>query len=165
MAFKLRSPAFAPSGEIPLKHTPDGAEVSPPLRWTDPPEGTKGFTLTLDDLDSAAGIRTHWVLYGIPGNLRELPEGIRPQDTVPGIGNQGVNDLEVVGYSGPCPPPGPAHRYAFRLYALDALLPLPPRRSKRDLLKAIQGRILIRVDLIARYQRKAPPGPRMVDAD
>jgi phosphatidylethanolamine-binding protein (PEBP) family uncharacterized protein len=73
---------------------------------------------------------------------------------VPGIGNQGVNDLDAVGYSGPCPPPGPAHHYAFTLYALDTLVSLPPRKTKADLRKAINGRIVVRVELIGRYKRK-----------
>ncbi len=154
MAFKLRSPAFAPSGEIPVKHACDGSEVSPPLRWTDPPDGTKGFALTVDDLDSTAGVAVHWVLYGIPATLRELPEGIRPQDTVSEIGSQGLNDFDVVGYSGPCPPPGPAHRYSFKLYALDPLVSLPARRTKDELRKAIHGRIVGRVELVGRYKRK-----------
>ncbi len=154
MAFKLRSPAFAPSGEIPVKHACDGSEVSPPLRWTDPPDGTKGFALTVDDLDSTSGVAVHWVLYGIPATLRDLPEGIRPQDTVSGIGSQGLNDFDVVGYSGPCPPPGPAHRYSFKLYALDPLVSLPARWTKGELRKAIHGRIIGRVELVGRYKRK-----------
>ena len=154
MAFKLRSPAFAPGGEIPIKHACEGSDVSPPLRWTDPPEGTKGFALTMDDLHSSSGIGVHWILWGIPATLRELPEGIQAQDAVPGIGNQGVNDLDAIGYSGPCPPPGPAHHYAFTLYALDTLVSLPPRKTKADLRKAIYGRIVVRVELIGRYKRK-----------
>jgi len=65
MAFKLRSPAFGPGGEIPFKYTGDGADLSPPLRWTDPPEGTKSFALTVDDHDDPTGIWVLWVLYGI----------------------------------------------------------------------------------------------------
>jgi Raf kinase inhibitor-like YbhB/YbcL family protein len=154
MAFKLRSPAFAPGGEIPTKHACEGSDVSPPLRWTDPPEGTKGFALTMDDLDSTSGVGVHWVLYGIPATLSELPEGIRPQDSVSGIASQGLNDLDTIGYSGPCPPPGPAHRYSFKLYALDTLVSLPARRTKGELRKAIYERVVVRVELIGRYKRK-----------
>ncbi len=154
MAFKLRSPAFAPGGEIPIKHACDGSDMSPPLRWTDPPDGTKGFALTVADLDSTSGLSVHWLLYGIPATLRELHEGIPPKDVVPGIGSQGLNDLGGVGYSGPCPPPGPAHPYTFTLYALDTLVSLPPGKTAAALRKAMYGRIVVRVELIARYKRK-----------
>jgi Raf kinase inhibitor-like YbhB/YbcL family protein len=153
MAFKLRSPAFGPGGAIPLKYTGDGADVSPPLRWTDPPEGTKSFALTVDDRDDPTGIWVHWLLYGMAATARELPEDVPREDTVAGVGSQGLNDFGEVGYRGPRPPPGPAHLYFFRLYALDTALALPPRRRKADLLKALAGHILVRVDLIGRYQR------------
>ncbi len=155
MAFKLRSPAFGPGGEIPLKYTGDGADISPPLRWTDPPEGTKSFALTVDDRDDPSGIRGHWVLYGISGTIRELPEGVPRQDAVSGVGTQGLNDFGGVGYSGPRPPRGPAHLYFFRLYALDTTLALPPHRLKAELLKAMAGHIVTRVDLIGRYKQTA----------
>jgi len=154
MAFKLRSPAFGPGGDIPVKHTCDGAHVSPPLRWTDPPDGTKSFALAVADLDSTSGVSVHWLLYGIPPTLRELHEDIPRQDAVPGIGSQGLNDLDVVGYSGPCPLRGLAHRYAFTLYALDTLISLPPLNTRADLRKAIHGRIVVRVELVGRYKGK-----------
>ncbi len=109
MAFKLRSPAFGPGGEIPRKYTGDGTDLSPPLRWTDPPDGTKSFALTVDDReDPPDRIWVHWVLYGMAATLRHLPEGIPRQDTVAGVGTQGMNDFGEVGYGGPHPPSGPA---------------------------------------------------------
>ncbi len=123
-----------------------------PARWTDPPEGTKTFALTVDDRDPT-GIWVHWVLYGISRTIRELPEGVPRQDTVPGVGTQGVNDFGGVGYSGPRPPRGPVHLYFFRLYALDTTLALPPHRAKAELLKAMAGHIVARVDLIGRFKR------------
>ena len=107
----------------------------------------------MDDRHDPSGIWVHWVLYGISGTIRELPEGVPRQDTVPGVGTQGVNDFGGVGYSGPCPPRGPAHLYFFRLYALDTTLALPPHRLKAELLKAMAGHIFTRVDLIGRYKR------------
>jgi hypothetical protein len=153
MAFKLRSPAFGPGGEIPFKYAGDGADLSPPLRWTGPPEGTKSFALTVDDRDGPTGTWVHWVLYAMAATVRELPEGVPREDIVASVGSQGLNDFGEIGYRGPCPPPGPAHRYLFRLYALDTALAMPPRRRKADLLKALAGHILVRVDLIGRYQR------------
>ena len=154
MAFELTSSAFASGGDIPVKHTCDGSDASPPLRWSDPPPNTKGFALIVDDPDAPVGTWVHWVLYRIPASARELPEGVGPQDTAPGTGTQGVNDFRKVGYGGPCPPRGPAHRYFFKLYALDAELTLPPRKTKADVLKAIEGHVVGQAELMGRYKRK-----------
>src|SRR5712691_210261 len=98
MAFKLRSSAFGPGGEIPIRYTCDGSEVSPPLRWTDPPQSTKGFALIVADPDDVMGVSVHWVLYGVPVPVRELSEGVPRQGTVAGVGTQGLNDLGGTGY-------------------------------------------------------------------
>ena len=125
---------------------------------------TQGFTLIVADLDDAMGVSVHWVLYGVPVSVRELPEGVPRQGTVAGVGTQGLNDFGGTGYDAPCPPRGPAHRYFFRLYALDSALALPPDQTKGDLLKACSGHLLARVELIGRYKRKEsslnqPPHP------
>lgn len=154
MAFELQSPVFPSGGDIPVKYTCDGPDLSPPLRWSDPPPKTKVFALIMDDPDAPAGTWVHWVLYGLAPTLRELPEGVPPTDTVPGTGTQGVNDFRRVGYGGPCPPRGPAHRYFFKLYALDTELALPPRKTKAELLKAMEGHVLGQAELMGRYKRR-----------
>jgi Raf kinase inhibitor-like YbhB/YbcL family protein len=154
MAFELKSPAFTAGGDIAVKHTCDGADASPPLRWSDPPPNTKEFALIVDDPDAPVGTWVHWVLYRIPLTARELPEGVAAQDTVPGVGTQGINDFKKVGYGGPCPPRGSAHRYLFKLYALDTELALSPRKTKADVLKAIEGHVLGQTELVGRYKRK-----------
>jgi len=154
MALELQSSAFSAGAEIPVKYTCDGADVSPSLRWTDPPPSTNSFALVTDDPDAPAGTWVHWVLYGLPATIRELSEGVPVKDTVAGVGTQGVNDFRKVGYSGPCPPRGPAHRYFFKLYAVDTELALQPRKSKAEVLKAIEGHVLGQAELMGRYQRK-----------
>lgn len=154
MAFELTSPAFPPGGAIPQAHTCDGADRSPPLRWSGAPADTKSFALVLDDPDAPAGIWVHWVLYGVAGTARELPPGVAPRERVAGVGVQGVNDFGNVGYGGPCPPRGPAHRYSFTLYALDADPGLPPGRTKAQLERAIRGHILGRAELTGLYERR-----------
>ena len=154
MAFELRTPAFTPGGDIPAKHTCDGQDLSPALRWSGPPANTKSFALIADDPDAPAGTWVHWVLYGILPTVRELPEGVAPRDTVPSIGIQGINDFRKVGYGGPCPPRGTAHRYFFKLYALDIELTLAARKTKADLLKAMEGHLLGRTELMGRYSRR-----------
>ncbi len=78
MTIQLTSPAFEEGGMIPSKYTCDGANVSPPLKWTSVPEGTKSFAIICDDPDAPAGTWVHWVIYNLPANSRELPENVRP---------------------------------------------------------------------------------------
>ncbi|MFQ5830644.1 MAG: YbhB/YbcL family Raf kinase inhibitor-like protein [Candidatus Methylomirabilia bacterium] len=154
MALELESSAFSSGGEIPVNHTCDGPDLSPPLRWTDPPANTKSLALIVDDPDAPVGTWVHWVLYEIPATVRELPEAVPTRDTVPGTGTQGANDFGKVGYGGPCPPRGPAHRYFFKLYALDTELALRSGKTKRELLKAIEGHVLGQAELVGRYKRR-----------
>ncbi len=153
MAFELLSPAFSSGADIPVKHTCDGPDLSPPLRLTEPPAKTKSLALIMDDPDAPVGTWVHWVLYDMPVALRELAEGL-PGGDVLGVGTQGLNDFRKVGYGGPCPPRGPAHRYFFKLYALDIELNLPSRKTKADLLKAMEGHVLEQAELMGRYKRK-----------
>ncbi len=154
MAFELRSPVFSSGEEIPVRHTCDGQDLSPALKWSDPPPNTGGFALIVDDPDAPAGTWVHWILYRAAALIRELPEGVPTRETIPPIGTQGLNDFGRVGYGGPCPPRGPAHRYFFKLYALDIELNLPPRKTKAELLKAMEGHVLGHAELMGRYRRR-----------
>src|SRR2546422_11162709 len=111
MIIKLTSPALSEGGPIPTKHTCDGDDVSPALMWNGVPEGTKSFALICDDPDAPVGTWVHWVLYSLPATVNELPEKLPTTETLANGARQGVNDFKRVGYGGPCPPPGPAHRY------------------------------------------------------
>lgn len=153
MAFELRSAAFKDGAQIPKKHTADGPDQSPSLAWTDPPPGTESFALIADDPDAPVGTWVHWVMYNIPGSARELPEGVSPREKLPDGSLQGKNDFGRVGYGGPSPPPGPIHRYFFRLYALDAALTLGPKATRGEVEKAMAGHILAEATLMGRYKR------------
>ena len=152
-SMQISSPAFEEGAPIPQQYTCEGVDVSPALSWTEPPAGTKSFAVLCDDPDAPVGTWVHWVLYNLPADTRGLAEDI-PKDTkLPTGGLHGTNDFGRVGYGGPCPPPGPAHRYLFKLYALDGLLTLPPGATKAQLEEAMEGHILGRAELIGRYQR------------
>ncbi len=140
MAIQLSSPAFADGEIIPARHTCDGADLSPPLRWT----GT---------LDAPTGTRVHWILYDLAARYRELPEGIPAREITPQGAKQGINDFKRAGYGGPCPPPGKLHRYVFKLYALGFEPGLPTGATKADLLQAIKGHVLEETRLIGLYKR------------
>lgn len=153
MAFELRSGAFKDGAQIPAKHTADGQDRSPALAWTDPPPGTQSLALIADDPDAPVGTWVHWVLYNIPASARELPEGVPPREKLSDGSLQGRNDFGRVGYGGPSPPPGPAHRYFFKLYALDLVLPLAPKATKAEVEKAMAGHLLAEATLMGRYKR------------
>ncbi len=153
VAMKLSSTAFEPGASIPKKFTCDGADVSPALAWSDAPAGTQSFALIADDPDAPVGTWVHWVLYDLPGATRDLPEGVAKQEQLPNGARQGRNDFGKIGYGGPCPPRGPAHRYFFKLYALDVKLNLKPGAPKSDVERAMKGRILVQAELIGRYSR------------
>lgn len=153
MSLKLTTTAFQPGGIIPKKFTCDGPDVSPALAWSDLPAGTQSVALIMDDPDAPVGTWVHWVLYDLPPSARELPEGVPKQEDLSSGARQGRNDFRKIGYGGPCPPRGPAHRYVFKLYALDAKTKLKAGATKADLERAMQGHILAQAELIGRYQR------------
>ena len=153
MTWRLSSSAFRNGERIQKQYSCEGANVSPPLAWSEPPEGTQSLALTVDDPDAPRGTWVHWVLYNLLPHTQGLPEHV-PQDvTLPNGALQGVNDFGQVGYGGPCPPPGAPHRYVFTLYALDAKIQLPPRATKAQFEQAMQGHLLAQARLIGRYQR------------
>jgi len=153
MAFTLESPAYAQNGSIPSKYTCDGENISPPLKWSGVPEGTRSFALIFDDPDAPAKTWVHWVLYNIPGDRRELEERVPATDTLADGAMHGTTDFREKSYGGPCPPSG-AHRYLMKLYALDTELELGPGASKQELLDAMEGHVLDRAELTANYTRK-----------
>lgn len=153
MPLLLLSTSFAPGQPIPLRHTGDGVDVSPPLSWDGVPPGTQSLALICDDPDAPRKTWVHWVLYGLPPTLRDLPEGVPATPTLPDGSRQGTNDFGKVGYGGPAPPKGSPHRYFFKLYALDVMPTLPPGASKADLLNAMKGHILAESELMGTYQR------------
>ena len=150
---ELKSPAFTHGQVIPEKYTGDGTDVSPPLQWGNAPEGTKAYVLISDDPDAPVGTWVHWVVYDIPADVTTIDEGLPTVETILGGAKQGMNDFNALGYGGPAPPPGPAHRYFFKLYALSAPTGLGPGASKEDVLSAIDGKILGEAELVGTYQR------------
>lgn len=159
MAFHISSGSFKDGGRMPEKHTVKGRDSSPPLSWRDPPEGTRGFALICDDPDAPRPEPwVHWVIWNIPPDARGLSEGIPKQVTVnlPKGAVQGTNSWpsDNVGYRGPAPPPRHGvHHYHFKLYALDVTLDLPPKTSKKELLKAMDEHILGQAELVGTFER------------
>ena len=151
----LICPSFTEGFPVPRDYTADGQNASPPLAWTDPPEGTRSFALVCDDPDAPRGTWVHWVVWNIPADARELPPGLPPEASLSNGARQGSNDFGRIGYGGPAPPPGKPHRYFFKLYALDTLLALDGGATKEQLLEAIRGHQLAEGRLFGVYSRTA----------
>jgi Raf kinase inhibitor-like YbhB/YbcL family protein len=144
--FALESSAFGNAQAIPSRYSCEGEDVSPPLRWTNVPEGTRSLALIVDDPDAPGGVFTHWLAWGLDSAAEGLGEG-EPAPT------EGKNGFGTGGYRGPCPPPGLVHRYVFRLYALDADLELTAGAAKAELERAIEGHVLTIAELVGTYKR------------
>lgn len=157
MTIKLTSSAFEANQPIPEKYTIEGANVSPPLDWSNLPEGVQQIALIVDDPDAPREKPfVHWVIYGIPGKVEGLSEDVPQEKTVsqPVQAVQGTNDFGKTGYGGPAPPEGHGvHHYHFKVYALAESMDLEPGMDKEQLLEAIQGHILAQGELVGTYER------------
>ena len=156
MALTLTSPSFKPMGPIPVRHTCEGDDVSPPLMFGDVPPAAKSLALIVDDPDApdpAAPKRTyvHWVLYDIPSTVSALAEGVKTADLREGM-RDGSNDWKRTGYGGPCPPIG-KHRYFFKLYALDRRLGNMGAATKADIQQVMANHVIEMVELVGTYER------------
>lgn len=148
MDFTVTSPAFGDGAAIPVRHTCDGDDVSPALRWDGVPRGSRSLAMIVDDPDAPRGTFTHWVVYDLPESLRDIAEGEAP-------GTPGRNSFGRIGYSGPCPPPGHGpHRYRFTLYALDLPAIALESGTREELEARMETHVLGTARLTGVYERK-----------
>ena len=156
---KLTSIAFSNNESIPSKYTCDGDRLlSPPLSISDVPIEAKSLVLIMDDHDVPKvlrpdGVFDHWIVFDIPPDTKEIPEG----GSVGGI--VGINGRGENAYTGPCPPPQyepSEHCYFFKLYALDVELSLNENSTKSDVLNEMTGHVVVEAELIGRYKKKIP---------
>ena len=149
LIMQLTSNAFQNNAFISQQYTCDGSDVSPPLQWHDTPADTKSFVLIVDDPDAPHGTWDHWILFNIPSNTNQLSENI---SQLPAGTKVGKNSWGKTGYGGPCPPSN-IHRYFFKLYALDTILPLKNGVSKQEIILAMKNHILSTTELMGKYER------------
>jgi len=153
-ALEIRTTAFATGQSIPSKYSYKGENISPELVWSDVPANTVSFVIIVDDPDAPNGDWVHWVIYNIPGDSRRLTEGFPKSAYVNNSIAQGFNDFGLIGYDGPYPPQGRAHRYYFKIYALSKSLNLKAGLKKKDIVDAIKDSILQQAEMIGMYGEK-----------
>lgn len=148
---QLTVSAFALGAPIPLRNTCDAENVSPALAWSGVPTGARSLAIVVDDPDAPGGTWVHWLAWGLPPTSAGLPEGV-PADTPSPV--QGTTSFKSVGWGGPCPPKGHgAHRYFFRLYALDTAVALPRGATRAELDLAMKGHVLASAEHMGKYWR------------
>lgn len=153
MALEIESPSFGEGDTIPVRYTCDGSDRSPPLMISGVPDGAKSLVLFCDDPDAPVGVWDHWVLFNLPVDTKELPEGLFNREKLPNGAIQGRNSWDKVGYNGPCPPQGSSHRYFFKVYAISTTLNLTSTATKKDVEAAMKGHVLAEAHLMGRYSR------------
>jgi len=158
---RVTSRAFAAGTPVPKKHAyaGEGQNVSPEISWAGIPTGAREIAFLCDDPDAPTPKPwVHWVAYRIPADAKGFPEGVPnkpgPLENPPGM-LQGKNNWDEIGWGGPLPPPGHGvHHYHFQVFALDTHLQLMGGATKEDLLRAIEGHVLARGELVGTYERK-----------
>lgn len=145
---KITSPAFEDRQKIPPQYTCNGENINPPLEFSDIPRGTKSLVLIVDDPDAPGGTWTHWVVYNISPELREVKENSIPDD-----GEEGITSFGKTGYGGPCPPSG-VHRYFFKLYALNKTISIEGIADKETVLKNMEDSIIAQAELVGLYTQQ-----------
>jgi len=149
---KLTSSAFKEGQPIPATYTCKGVNISPPLEWSGVPKTARTIAIIAHDPDAPSGTWIHWVLYNLPADNIGLVENLPATESLKAGGFQGKNDFGKIGYGGPCPPSG-THRYFFKIYALDAELPLKAGATKAEVEKAMSGHIAAQGQLMGTYGR------------
>ncbi|MFW6076862.1 MAG: YbhB/YbcL family Raf kinase inhibitor-like protein [Hyphomicrobiales bacterium] len=151
MAISLKSPAFGDGGPIPDKYTRLGENASPPLQWSEVPEGTRSLALVIEDPDAPSGVFRHWAIYDIPADKHELDDGEAGATNLP----QARNDFGETRYDGPQPPAGHGrHRYQFKLMALDIpSLEVAPDADVESVAKAAAPHVIDQAELVGTYER------------
>lgn len=147
----ITSSAFSENGTIPGEYTCDGKNVNPPLSISDVPAAAKSLALIMDDPDVPKGripgdVFDHWVVFNIPPDTAAIAASSTPP------GREGANTSGKTAYAGPCPPDR-EHRYFFRLYALDIMLPLSEGAPRADVENAMRGHIIESTELMGLYNR------------
>jgi len=157
----LTSTAWSDGGQIPPKYSQAGDQVSPPLSWSNVPEGAASFVLIAHDVDAAIGNGTddilHWMLWNIPAGTRSLAEGVPQISQLP----DGTRQISASGpyYRGPgAAAAGPAHHYVFELFALDATIDVPavgasPPQTRAAVLAAMAGHVRAKGVLVGLFHR------------
>jgi Raf kinase inhibitor-like YbhB/YbcL family protein len=150
--FTLTVDSVIPGAVLPQEFACTGSPRTPGVSWANVPAGTRSFVLILDDPDAPSGTFTHWLVYNIPPDSRSIDPAQPDGKTLSGGAQIGLNSAGSHGYYPPCPPPGKAHRYIFRLYAVDMVI-AQPTADRASIDWALGGHTLGEAQVVTTYKR------------
>ena len=142
---KITSQAFTDGQKIPDKYTMYGENRIPPIHFEEVPAKARSLALVVEDPDATRGTFNHWLLFNMDPKIKDIKE-----DCVPVMATQGKNDFGEVQYDGPKPPSG-EHRYFFKAFALDTVMPLSRGSTRETLDREMKGHILDSGELMGKY--------------
>ena len=174
LSFNVTTTSLKTTGFLLPDFTCEGAEfgkskvsdISPHIGWEEVPSDTKSIAIVAEDLDLAGAVASHWIVWGLPSDTRELPEGVSGSSNLPTGATEGLNAYGQPGYKGPCPPPKVIYSagcrntgyvsnpYLWTVYAVGKEIILTPDTTRDDLLRAIEGNVLASGSLDVKYISK-----------
>jgi Raf kinase inhibitor-like YbhB/YbcL family protein len=154
----VMSSSFQNNGAIADTYTQNGANQSPALNWGVGPAGTQSYVVLAEDTGVQRKLPIdHWVLYDIPANIANLPQGLAKDAKLsnPAGAMNGTNIAKVSGYIGPKPPAGQTHPYHFEVFAIDTKLGIEPAKADRTtVVNAMKGHVLAEGEIVGLYTGK-----------
>ena len=165
--FSVTTTSLKATGFLQTEFTCEGTDSSPHIAWSDVPTETQSIAVVAEDLDFAGAVASHWVVWGLTPETRELPPWASRSEALPAGAVEGVNTYGEQGYKGPCPPPKvisgcgtcpqtgfDSNPYLWTVYAIGKDVSLGPDATRDDLLQAIDGSILASGSLDVKYISK-----------
>ncbi len=149
---EVASPALQSNAPIPPAYActdNDHLGKSPPLSWSNGPEGTVAYAVTVTDPDARNFV--HWAVVNLPPTTTRLPEGASPGGALPAGAVELPNDFDKMGYGGPCPPPGAPHHYVIEVTALKA--PVTATKADAAFFQALDAAALARGSITVTFKR------------
>jgi Raf kinase inhibitor-like YbhB/YbcL family protein len=160
--FQLTSSVFADDAPLAAKYVGNdtsnpncvGENISPPLAWSNPPQGTKSYAILMADLEDRRGLGVvGWIAYCIPASATGFAEGDVGKASDKFVGGKSTRNLAT--YFGPCPPPGGWHHYAFKQIATDLdTKALQPGLTRDEAIAALNGHAKGGTGLIGRFKHR-----------
>jgi Raf kinase inhibitor-like YbhB/YbcL family protein len=153
--------AWPDGAQIPVRYTQAGDDQSPPLDWSNAPEGIVSYVLIVHDVDAATGTGTddvlHWLVWNIPAAQTSLPAAGPRGAQLP----NGIRQISATGpnYRGPgAAAAGPAHHYVFELFALDTTVEIPavgasPAQTRAAVVAAMAGHVRGKAAYLGLFKR------------